>query len=909
MSAISKPDQIQFQIPPGGEWFYTQAPMLDVYTTASENGEGEEKPLAVAWDNPRSAGKGLKMYGAYMDMTRALFMQNLLDTPTGNRHCYELLVENMPCKGYADVEWEGEEDPEHTELSRMVKAIRGKVHDLYSHEPKIYVCCGTRPTKEDPSVIKHSYHIVLDNIIFERNNDGQMKEFFTTIPGLTWMDGVEEKPMLDPRVYTKNRVFRLPHCTKGGSLIPFERISGDPLLDEFGMHDFGRDVQAVLPFFICNPDTSSRPDCKFVPTPPLLLEQVSKKRRAQSSPPSQPGEPIRPSNRLLPVPIQVVQHLLALAGDTVSKLGAVQYLAQEEQWQIQGDQRAQGRKCLLRQGVTHDSNNALLFVDRVETGFRVHYQCMAAGCCIGRLKPIIGYISMNTQTFDWQIALTPQQPMDDEDIMTDADQVQGEPEEPLAASSTAHQGPEDCNMADEGQGEDRMDEEEEESQEPPPDIELVDPPHDPENPDLNTYEMVKERFEKKCLKVKGPHCYVRTEEGHPEPYLHKHTDLIQCFANLKYWGYKGDKLMKLPFVPEWIQDAGNRTVEKIVVDPRNTMQNVYNMWKGFDAEKLPPLSEDRIHELIEPITKHFNDVVTSGVSDHTEFLHHYLANIVKRPWQKSQVAISLYGEQGCGKGIIFEFFRNKVLGSHCSYQTSRPEIDLFGRFANGAVNRVCIQVDEVKSLHDHCDQLKDFITNPTVNYEQKGKDSIVVSNFANLILTSNNANALTVSTDDRRFALFHCKSTHKGNHEYFTELGAHLERPEVARAYYQYLMAMDLGAYPISFQHKRPITEYYKEAQLNSIPVVSRFFSALVNSQYSETTMSFRVLYKKYEEFHTAGNYKYLMTETSFGRDAKRIQGVTTIRSSSTRSYVLDYDRIKKYLCDSKEFDPDAVLY
>ncbi len=76
------------------------------------------------------------------------------------------------------------------------------------------------------------------------------------------------------------------------------------------------------------------------------------------------------------------------------------------------------------------------------------------------------------------------------------------------------------------------------------------------------------------------------------------------------------------------------------------------------------------------------------------------------------------------------------------------------------MNRVCIQIDEVKSLHDHADQLKDVITIPTVNYEKRGRDTIVVPNFSNLILTSDNANALTVSLDDRRFALFHCSSVH-----------------------------------------------------------------------------------------------------------------------------------------------------
>lgn len=878
MSKISHEDQIEFQFPPGGEWFYNQQPMLDIYR--------ETGGLAVVWDKPN----GKKMYGVY-NQGKELFMLNLLDTPVASRHCYELLVEDVPCKAYADVEWEGEPEPDHSTLRRLVAAIRAKVQEEHSHEPKIYVCCGTRPTQNDPDILKHSYHIVLENIIYARNNDGQMKQFFASIPGFTWMDGVEEKSMIDTRVYTKNRNFRLPHCTKAGSTIPLLRISGDPFKDVFN-HEFARDVPAVLPFFISNPEIKE--DCKFIETPPQVLQQAARGASNKRAKTAESFDGPAPT-KLFPVPLQVVQHLLAMAGDNVSSLGAIQYLPAEEQWKIQGDQRAQGRKCLLKPGITHTSNNALLFIDRVETGFRVHYQCMSAECskCA---KPILGYISMNQQDYEWQIALT--SPPDDamqEDPHSEQESDEMQEDDPAAgAEASDHEMPDDKPQ-------------------------LVEPPHDPDNPALNTYELVKARFELNCFKVMYPFCYARIQRGRPEPCLHSHVDLQHFYYNLKYWGpNKHGELVKLHFVPEWLQDPNIRTVDSIVVDPKNTLTNVYNMWKGFDAEKLPLVPDERVQELIEPIVKHFNDVVTSGVAEHTQFIHHYLANMLKRPWQKSQVAISLYGAQGCGKGIIFEFFRQKILGTHCSYQTSRPENDLFGRFANGAVNRVCIQIDEVKSLHDHADQLKDFITNPTVNYEKKGKDTIVVSNFANLILTSNNANALTVSTDDRRFALFHCSSVHKGDNQYFSQLGAHLEQPKVARAYYQYLMSLDLGEYPTSFQHKRPVTEYYREAQHNSIPVISRFFSALVNAFFTAVLNEdkdgqfkqypARTLYKNYESFQIAGNYKFLLTETAFGREAKKIPGVTAKRSTLSRYYLLDHDLIKKHLEDNHEYDPDADL-
>jgi len=434
----------------------------------------------------------------------------------------------------------------------------------------------------------------------------------------------------------------------------------------------------------------------------------------------------------------------------------------------------------------------------------------------------------------------------------------------------------------------------------------VDPPHDPDDPDTNQYETVKERFELVCFKVEIPFCYARIVKDH-DPYLHSHVDLQHYYCDWTYWGPNKDgDTVQLPFISKWLRDPNKRVVERIVVDPTNTMQGVYNMWRGFDAEKLPPVDDAKVPELVRAITQHLSDVITNGVEEHTKFLEHYLANTLKRPDKKAQVALYLYGAQGCGKGIIFEFLRLKILGAHCSYQTSKPEHDLFSRFANGAVNRVFIQVDETRSLHDHSDQIKDFITNPTLNYEKKGKDTIVLANIANLILTSNNANSLTISPDDRRFALFQCSSMHKGDTAYFVKLGAHLERPEVARAYYQYLMSMDLSAYPTTFQHARPITEYYKESQHTSIPVVSRFFSALVNTEFPEIRVPARDLYGKYIEFHTRGNYKYLMTETAFGRETNRVTGVTKTRTKTGLFYLLEHPAIKKHLVDMNEYDSDA---
>ena len=346
-------------------------------------------------------------------------------------------------------------------------------------------------------------------------------------------------------------------------------------------------------------------------------------------------------------------------------------------------------------------------------------------------------------------------------------------------------------------------------------------------------------------------------------------------------------------------------VTKIVVDPACKRTDVYNLWRGFAAASLPPVDDSLVHALVQPIINHIHRVVTNDNDAHTDWNLDWMANLVQRPQQKTGVGILLYGKEGCGKGIIPVFLRKAVLGAQCSFQTSKPEHDLFGQFAKGPLSSVFVQIDEASSAYEQREKMKDLITNDKFNYEKKGRDTITVKNLVNLLLTTNNENALTVSPTDRRFALFRCSSVYKGDKPYFDALGAHLDRPDVARAFYQFLMARDLSRYHHDFQHSRPITDYYREAQLASIPVVSRFFSALVNDNTCDDARA-SDLFDRFKTFHTNGNYKYPVTATSFGRDAKRIPGVSKKRCTAGWVYSFDRELIRRHLIEQNELDPDA---
>jgi hypothetical protein len=918
MSELTQAETIRMQLPPHGSWFHgmdSQKLMLEIYHA--------DQGLAVGWDTEH----GGKMFGAYPScMSKEEFMQLLLDVPCMRRNCYELLVDNVPCKAYADIEWEGQQDPDHSILRNLVAAIRAKINEVYSINPLMYVCCGTRPTKENPEIYKHSYHIVCSNLIFERNNDGLMKSLFTSISGFTWMDGVEEKAMIDSRVYTKNRHFRLPHCTKYGSNTPLLRISGDPLLDEFDSNDWGRDVQAVLPFFICNPERDD--NSVFVQTPNLPIPAPKAGTNSKRARVSETPEPAK----ILPVPIQVVQRLLVLAGDTVSILGSTQYLHDEDQWQIQGDQRGKGRKCLVSIDTTHPSNNCLLFIERFQTGFKVHYFCTAKECACHTKKTILGYISMNVETFEWQVALSrPVQPQQDCEsalsprllspvVTSDNMQIGDEVgcEGPVSGPQ-AH---------DQDTGLDDMSEDELSG------ITVVDPPIDTKNPALNSYDHVKERYKHRWFKVCHPSQYVVLRPTGQysmfkcDSYFRSAPDIRTVYYYVAT-NNPENPFVRKKFVDAWLADDDIHLCEGVVVDPTLPQGAGFhlNIWTGFAAAKLPPVPDDDVLTLVEPLLNHILRVYANNNAEHAYYISRWFANPFQTPHTPTGVAILLYGKEGCGKGIISTFHRLHVLGLECSSHTQDTEKELFSTHADGLVNKVFIQADEViVNQHDRRESLKNVITNETITYEPKYGARMTLKNMVNLFMTTNNENAISISPTCRRYALFRCSNVYKGNIKYFTDLGKHLLRPEVARAWYQYLKTLDMGRYEssIHFQEYRPRTEYLREAQQATISCVSRFLSGLINKQDQESSgdpstsplvikngsmeITATLMYQKYQEFHVKGNYKFMKTQTSFGREIKPIDGVAKHRSTIGYHYKLDLDKIKQHLIETNEYDEEVML-
>ena len=168
-----------------------------------------------------------------------------------------------------------------------------------------------------------------------------------------------------------------------------------------------------------------------------------------------------------------------------------------------------------------------------------------------------------------------------------------------------------------------------------------------------------------------------------------------------------------------------------------------------------------------------------------------------------------------------------------------------------------------------------------------------------------------MATDTRRFVLLRCSEKYLGNEAHFVKLGKYLARNDVVRAFYQFAMKRDLSSYPApgSFQHRRPETEFYREAQKKSISTTNHFLSALVNTESSNETYMGKGMYALYCSFCSdSGQGAYTKSMTAFFLDVKQVGGIFVSRAQNGMKYAVDKEAVRKHLVAAKEFNDEAYL-
>lgn len=364
--------------------------------------------------------------------------------------------------------------------------------------------------------------------------------------------------------------------------------------------------------------------------------------------------------------------------------------------------------------------------------------------------------------------------------------------------------------------------------------------------DKSMYEALKLKYEKeRCLAFIETTCSYSLIVNNKIQFYNS-TDIQHQFENVFI-----DKEERNYFWLKWVKDTTRQTFKDVGLYPHDVEcpDGILNLWKGFDAEKLPPSDAD-----ITPMLNHIRIILKTD--ENNDFFTKWLRNMFQYPSGQS-IMIILKSEEGVGKSTIMDFIGH-IMGKTHYYECQDVKEKLFGRFNDHLSSKVCININETNrfEMNSFIDKLKSTITSPTVSIEGKGKKTYEEDNKRHLIMTVNNDNPVPITEGSRRFWYVDCSEELIGNTEYFNDLYAFCGKKANQRAFYQYLMETPV-------QRKLtvkdiPITDDMRTMyEVNRDPI-DEYAESFVGEQTPQDN------YDSYKEFMRISGLKYEISKKSF---------------------------------------------
>jgi Family of unknown function (DUF5906) len=238
----------------------------------------------------------------------------------------------------------------------------------------------------------------------------------------------------------------------------------------------------------------------------------------------------------------------------------------------------------------------------------------------------------------------------------------------------------------------------------------------------------------------------------------------------------------------WLDSPFRRQYSPVVYAPNvTTGPDVFNLWRGFACE--PKEGDCSLY------LKHMKDNVCQCNEEHYDYLLNVLAYGVQYPHEQGKIAVVLRGKEGAGKGKLVLTY-GSLFGAHFKH-ISQPR-HLVGNFNSLQQDCSVLFGDEVFFAGDRTHEgiLKAIITEPTLQIERKGIDTITAPNRMHIFLSSNNDWVIPASADARRFFVLDVGDARKQDHDYFAAIDRQMETGG-REALLRLLLDRDLSSFEI----------------------------------------------------------------------------------------------------------------
>ena len=401
------------------------------------------------------------------------------------------------------------------------------------------------------------------------------------------------------------------------------------------------------------------------------------------------------------------------------------------------------------------------------------------------------------------------------------------------------------------------------------------------------YPVMKELFELTHFKVMNPFQFVRIPPPEEKrAYLQMNAELFGQYKNR--YTLEGDR-----FIDRWTNDENIRTYEELTFHPKKELcpKDSFNTYEGFAVEKLTITEEVSLDRIFKQMR-----ILTGNEEENFQWFIKYLAHIFQKPEKKTQIGLIMNGGQGTGKDTFWDFI-GSLLGDKLYYTTSRPDEDVYGKFNFATACRILIRIQEMSrdSFKRNATKVKSCISDPTLNYEEKGMKKMTLPSYENHVYTTNDDTPIYLEADDRRMVIFTPSTEYAQNREYFEPLLKDYTNPSVKRAFYEYLMKVDLKDWVPN--NRDVVTSTYKDVQIQSAPPLAKFFNEILldSGDMEYRTTAEMLMSSVNEKFRT--NYSRHTIGHHLRNFIKEGALVKTRSGSRTHTvYEMDNQKMEQYL-------------
>ena len=344
-----------------------------------------------------------------------------------------------------------------------------------------------------------------------------------------------------------------------------------------------------------------------------------------------------------------------------------------------------------------------------------------------------------------------------------------------------------------------------------------------------------------------------------------------------------------PFVRKWLEDPEKKEYNRLVFLPgKEAEPGDFNLFRGFKFPAIPgdwSLMRDLLMLLVDDDEKAY------------EWVENWIASILQKPYEKTQVCVISQGHKGCGKDTFWNLV-GRMFGEYF-YNTSTPEYNVFSKFNSAMARVIFLKFEEAnfQTNKTNDDALKALITSETNNIEKKGQDPVALNNYTNCVMSTNHENPILIGDDERRFMLIKASDKRIGDTAFWNATYKQIEEEgdKILSAYLYYLTHKDIRGWCPRPAYK---TQYYRDVASSSIPYHARFFQKCIelNEGMGEVKWNSATLLRELQN----ANPKFEITAVRLGiilRDHYIAhQSMTKLRKSIGYEYVMDCAAAKQLL-------------